>query len=474
VIEVPDPEFVAIPTHPLVRFKPLLGEGYEEIEAVAERARQTFSGRAIWHINSTARGGGVAEMLRTLLPYARDAGVDVRWVALREGPEFFAVTKRLHNLLHGDPGDGGPLDESARRLYEGVLRANVEALGPLMQKGDVVYLHDPQTAGMVAGLCDLGLKVVWRCHIGRDTPNDLVRTAWDFLRPFLGRADAYVFSRRKYIWEGLEKKKVWLMPPVIDPFSPKNQEIEPVAVDGILKEIGLVPDGLDAAPVFTRADGTPGRVERPARIVQEEPVPGDARLVAQVSRWDRLKDPHGLLEMLERHLDDPLLHLAVVGPETAGVADDPEGASVYGDVAETWRRLDAGARRRCHLVSLPMRDLDENGAMVNAIQRRADVVVQKSIAEGFGLTVAEAMWKRRPVVASRVGGLEDQVDDGRTGFLIDDPHDLAAYASAIERLLANRELARTMGEAAKQRVVDKYLAVHRLREYVDLITTLIS
>jgi trehalose synthase len=469
-----DPEFVSIPIHPLARFKPLLGEGYAEIEEVAARARRAFAGRAIWHVSSTARGGGVAEMLMTLLPYARDAGVDVRWVVLEGSPEFFAVTKRLHNRLHGDPGDGGPLDEGARRLYEQVLRANVDALGQLMQKGDVVYLHDPQTAGMVEGLCELGLKVVWRCHIGSDVPNDHVRAAWDFLRPFVQRADAYVFSRREYVWEGLDEEKVWLMPPVIDPFSPKNQELDPSIVGGILKEIGLVADGLEAAPVFTRADGTAGRVERPAAILQEEAVPDEARLVVQVSRWDRLKDPHGLLEMLERHLDDPLLHLALAGPETAGVTDDPEGAAVYGDVAETWRRLGPGARRRCHLVSLPMRDLDENGAMVNAIQRRADVVVQKSIAEGFGLTVAEAMWKQRPVVASRVGGIADQVEDGETGLLIDDPHDLAACAGAIERLLADPRLAEKMGEAAKQRVIDDYLAVHRLREYVDLIATLIS
>ena len=471
---VPDPKFVTIPAHPLASFKPMLGEEYAEIERVAGRARRAFSGRAIWHVSSTARGGGVAEMLRTLVPYARDVGVDVRWVVLREEPEFFAVTKRLHNRLHGEPGDGGPLDERAHRLYEGVLRANVDALGPLMQKGDVVYLHDPQTAGMVEGLRERGLKVIWRCHIGRDVPNDLVRTAWEFLLPFIQNADAFVFSRRQYLWEGLDESKVWLMPPVIDPFSPKNQDLDPPVVAGILQEIGLVPDGLEGVPVFTRADGTPGRVERPAAIVQEEPVPDDARLVAQVSRWDRLKDPRGLLEMLERHLDDPLLHLAVVGPETAGVTDDPEGASVYEDVAKAWQGLDAEARRRCHLVSLPMRDLDENGAMVNAIQRRADVVVQKSIAEGFGLTVAEAMWKLRPVVGSRVGGIEDQVEDGRTGFLVDDPHDLAACASAVERLLADPGLARRMGEAARQRVIDKYLAVHRLREYVDMIAALIS
>lgn len=469
-----DPKFVQITPHRLERFKPLLGEGYAEIEAVAKWARTGFAGRAIWHLSSTARGGGVAEMLRTLLPYARDAGVDVRWVVLREGPDFFCVTKRLHNQLHGDPGDGGALDDDARRIYDAVSRANVDALGPQMDKGDIVYLHDPQTAGMIAPLCERGLRVVWRCHIGVDAPNDVVRGAWDFLRPYVERAEAYIFSRREYLWDGLDESRAWFMPPVIDPFSSKNQELEPAVVEAILKEIELIPDGLEALPVFERADGTPGRIERRAEILQDERVPDEARVVAQVSRWDRLKDPHGLLEMLGRHLDDPGLHLVLAGPETAGVSDDPEGAAVYEDVAETWRRLPTGTRRRAHLVSLPMQDIEENGAMVNAIQRRADVVVQKSVAEGFGLTVAEAMWKRRPVVGTCVGGIRDQIVDGETGFLIDDPHDLAAFAAAIERLLGDPERARAMGEAGHQRVIDNYLAVHRLREYVDLLAALIA
>jgi trehalose synthase len=469
-----DPKFVPIFAEPLERYRSLLPDEYEELEQAARWAKERFAGRAIWNISSTARGGGVAEMLRALLPYARDAGVDVRWVVLREGPEFFAVTKRLHNHLHGDPGDGGALDEEARQLYESVLRANGDALGPQMQSGDVVYLHDPQTAGMVPVLRERGLKVVWRCHIGVDRPNDVVRGAWDFLRPYVEQASAYVFSRRDYVWDGLDREKVWCMPPVIDPFSPKNQDFAPEVTASIFKSLGLIPDGREGAPVFERSDGTPGRVERRPTVLQEEPVPDGAKVVAQVSRWDRLKDPHGLLTMLAEHLDDSDLHLVLVGPDAGSVADDPEGAAVYGDAAETWRRLEPEHRRRAHLFSLPMLDVEENGAMVNAIQRRADVVLQKSIAEGFGLTVAEAMWKRRPVVASRVGGIQDQVKDGVTGLLIDDPRDLAACAKAIEHLIADPQLAREMGEAGRQRVIDNYLAVHRLREYVDLIATLIS
>jgi trehalose synthase len=469
-----DPKFVQIGTHPLERFRPLLGEEFAEIEKVAAWAKTAFAGRAIWHLSSTSRGGGVAELLRTLLPYARDAGVDVRWVVMREGPEFFAVTKRLHNHLHGNAGDGGALDDEARRVYERVSAANIEALESLIQRGDIVYLHDPQTAGMVAPLCERGLRVVWRCHVGVDRPGDLARGAWDFLRPYVEHAEAYIFSRREYLWEGLDESKAWFMPPVIDPFSSKNQELEPGVVEAILKEIGLVPDGLEALPTFERADGTPGRVERQAEIVQDEPVPDGARIVTQVSRWDRLKDPLGLIEMLARHLDDPQTHLVVAGPDTGGVSDDPEGAAVYEEACEAWRALGDEDRRRAHLVSLPMRDVEENGAMVNALQRRADVVVQKSVAEGFGLTVAEAMWKCRPVVGSCVGGIQDQIADGESGILVADPRDLASFARAIEGLLRDPERAQTIGEAAHQRVIDRYLAVHRLREYVELLGALIA
>ena len=469
-----DPKFVPIFAEPIERYRSLLPDEYEELEAAARWAKERFAGRAIWNISSTARGGGVAEMLRCLLPYARDAGVDVRWVVVRVGPVFFAVTKRLHNHLHGDAGDGGELGGEERQLYEQVLRANSDALGPQMQRGDVVYLHDPQTAGMVPALRERGLKVVWRCHIGVDRPNDVVRRAWDFLRPYVEQANAYVFSRHDYVWDGLDKQKVWCMPPVIDPFSPKNQDFTPETTTAILKAIEFIPDGLEGAPVFERTDGTPGRVEREAAAVQDEPVPEDAKVVAQVSRWDRLKDPVGLLRMLGEHLDDPGLHLVLVGPDTAGVSDDPEGAAVYEEAVATWRRLDPERRRRAHLFSLPMHDIEENGAMVNAIQRRADVVLQKSIAEGFGLTVAEAMWKRRPVVGSRVGGIQDQVVDGETGLLIDDPRDLAACAAAIEAILADPGAAQAMGEAGRRRVIDNYLAIHRLREYVELLSVLIE
>ncbi len=469
------PKFVPITPHPLDRFRPLVGaDAFEGIEQAAERARRELSGRAIWHVSSTARGGGVSEILHSLLPYVRGAGIDTRWVVLREGEHFFAVTKRLHNLLHGDPGDGGELGDEQRRVYERTLAASGSQLIPLLQEGDVVYLHDPQTAGLIPTMQGMGFNVIWRCHVGVDDPNDLVRRAWDFLRPYVEQADAYVFSRSEYVWDGLDSGRVWTMPPAIDPFSPKNQELEPATVGAILHAIGLLSDAhMGPAPLFVRGDGTPGRVERRAELLQEERLPDDATLVAQVSRWDRLKDPRGLLECFERHLDQPAIHLVLAAPSTGAVADDPEGVGVYGDVAESWRRMPVERRRRVHLISLPMYDLDENGAMVNALQRHADVIVQKSLAEGFGLTVTEAMWKERAVVGARVGGIQDQIVDGESGVLVDDPRDLEGFGRAIRALVDDPERAAALGRAARQRVMDRFLAVGRLMDYVDLVAGLV-
>jgi trehalose synthase len=447
---VPELNQVAIESAPLERFRPLLGERFAEIETAAAKARETFAGRRIWHVNSTAQGGGVAEMLRALLPYAGDAGVDVRWLVLPETDGFFAVTKRIHNRLHGAEGDGGALDDEARAAYERALARSAERLRETVDSEDVIYLHDPQTAGLVPAMREAGAATIWRCHIGVDRPNDLARGAWDFLRPYVAEADAYVFSRREYLWEGLERQRAWFMPPVIDPFSPKNEEMGAERVAAVLAAIG-----------------------EKATIVEEGPVPDDASVVTQVSRWDRLKDPRGLLEVFERHLRHPSAHLVLVGPDSAGVSDDPEGAAVYAEVVEHWRGMGDACRARSHLVSLPMADLEENARMVNALQRRAEVIVQKSLAEGFGLTVAEAMWKARPVVASRVGGIQDQVADGRTGVLVDDPRDLPAFARAIEAVLGDRERREAMGRAGQERVRDNYLAVDRLREYVGLVETLL-
>jgi trehalose synthase len=451
-------------------------EPYARFLEAVERGRGLLDGRIVWNVNSTAQGGGVAEMLQSLLAYARGAGVDARWEVIQGSPAFFVVTKRLHNRLHGFSGDGGPLGPEESRIFAEVSEANAAALAPLLRPRDIVILHDPQTAGLCGPLKQTGAVVVWRCHIGADRPDDLAREGWTFLRPHVERADAYVFSRAAYAWEGLDRSKATVIPPSIDAFSPKNEDLSPAAVQAILATAGVFDVEVDAAPRFTREDGSPGHVVRRAVIDADRPsLPAHARVVAQVSRWDRLKDPVGVIRGFADHVaprSDAYLLLA--GPSTAAVADDPEGRDVLEECARAARDLRADVGARVRLVSLPMDDREENAAIVNALQRRADVIVQKSLAEGFGLTVAEAMWKARPVVASRIGGIQDQVVDGETGLLLDDPTDLEAFGGAVVALLGEPDLAERMGQEGRRRVRDAYLGPRHLMQYLELFDTLLA
>jgi trehalose synthase len=456
------------------RFRDLLGERFAEIEDAMVRAHDLFNGRVVWHVNSTAKGGGVVELLQSLLAYARGAGVDNRWVVVRAEPEFFEVTKRIHNRLHGASGDGGELGGRERSIYEGALEAGAAELAERVRPRDVVYLHDPQTAGMAEAMQRTGATIVWRCHVGLDLPNDLAREAWAFLRPYVQHADAVVFSRLQYAWEGLDHKPVWVVPPSIDAFSPKNQELSEVAIRSILRRVGLSDGSAADDPVFVRVDGSPGRVDRRAEIDQDELIPTDAPLVTQVSRWDRLKDPLGVIEGFSRLPPGDEAHLLLAGPSVADVADDPEGAEVLAEVRELRSSLADPVRRRVHLACLPMDDVQENAAIVNAIQRRSDIVVQKSLAEGFGLTVAEAMWKARPVVAGRVGGIQDQIVDGESGILLADPADLDEFADALAGLLSSSERRAQIGTAARERIAERFLGTRHLVQYLELLAGLIE
>jgi trehalose synthase len=463
---------VDIPSKDPSRFRAVLPpERFEEFERECEEARRLLDGHVVWNVNSTARGGGVVELLRPLVAYARGAGVDTRWMVIEGTTEFFAVTKRVHNRLHGSLGDGGPLDENARRIYEEVLAENLAQFIDRVHPNDVVILHDPQTAGLVHELHAAGALVIWRCHVGLDTPNDLALDAWAFLQPYLLDADAYVFSREAFAWDGLDRQKIVIIAPTIDVFSPKNVDLDAETVRSILLVSGLVAGAkLPAPPTFPGQDGTPGRVERRARMFEDEPLQERDPVVLQVSRWDALKDPIGVIEGFARHVPaETGAHLVYAAPAVEAVSDDPEGAQVMRDALAAREALPAEARRRVHLATLPMDDLSENAIMVNALQRHARVIVQKSLAEGFGLTVAEAMWKARPVVASRIGGIQEQITDGETGILLDDPRDLQAYGAAVVALLMDPERAEEIGRRARERVRDRFISVRSLLDYFALI-----
>ncbi|MBC2931435.1 glycosyltransferase [Nocardioides sp. zg-1228] len=437
---------------PLDRLTPLLApERVGELGRHVAAVRRLLGGRTVWNINSTARGGGVAEMLHGLVAYAAGAGLTVRWLTVGGGPEFFAVTKRLHNRLHGSPGDGGALDAAARATYDATLAAQEQQVLDLVQPGDVVLLHDPQTAGLAQVLRRRGVWVVWRCHVGVDEHDQWTREAWAFLRDLVEPAHACVFSREQFAPDWVDRRWLRIIPPSLDPFSPKN--------------VGLGAEEIDAL------------VHREEMVVEGGPVPSrDARVVLQVSRWDRLKDMGGVLDAFSRHLDalPSDVHLVLAGPETTGVADDPEAVEVLAACREQWQSLPAAARERSHLLSVPMDDLDENARTINALQRWATVGIQKSLAEGFGLTVTEPMWKGRPVVASAVGGIRDQVEDGVCGLLLDDPRDGEALVGALASLLADPERCERMGRAAHLRVRDHYLADRHLIQYAELFGQLLE
>jgi len=460
-----------------LRLASVIGEArMAAFEAAAATARGLLDGRAVVNVNSTAEGGGVAEMLQALLAYARAVGIDARWLVIQGDASFFEITKRLHNHLYGEPGDGGPLGGAEHARYESTLHRSAEALRTTVQPGDVVLLHDPQTAGLVPAMQEAGAKVVWRCHIGIDVPNDHTQLAWEFLRPYLELADACVFTRREFAPPWAEPARVHIIPPSIDPFSTKNMTLSEDEVRSILRFVGLDGGATAIRPVrFSRRDGSPGLIDRPVDIFRTGPPPPlDAPLVVQISRWDRMKDMRGVMLAFAEHVDGAGdAHLALVGPEVRGVADDPEGALIFDECMATWRMLPLAQRTRMHLACQPMDDPDRVSVITNAIQRHATVVTQKSIAEGFGLTVAEAMWKSRPVVASRVGGIPDQIVHGESGLLVDDPYDLAAFGAAVGRLLHDRPYAERLGEQAHRRANDELLADRHLERWGQVFASLV-
>ena len=433
------------------------------LTATAER----LHGRTWWHVNSAAEGGGVAELLRALLRHTAGGGVATRWLVIEGDPDFFRVTKRIHNRLHEATGDGGTLGAEERAVYDATVTREGAAVEALVQPGDVVVLHDPQTAGLAPRLVAKGAHVIWVCHVGVDQAGDLAREAWAFLLGDVRAAKAVVFSRAAYAWEGLDPGAVAIIPPCIDAESPKNVPVDNPVVGAVVAAAGLMesPAGRAVVPFL---DGSAVLVSRRADMVEAAPVPATAPLVVQVSRWDRLKDPIGVLRGFVDGVPHDLgAHLMLAGPQVETVSDDPEGAEVLAEVRAAWLALPDEERARTHLASLPVDDPVENAVVVNALQRRADVVVQKSLAEGFGLTVTEAMWKERPVVGSRLGGIAEQIEHGRSGMLVD-PLDLRAFGDVLTTVLRDDVLALELGHGARRRVRSRYLAPHFLAAHLEL------
>ncbi|MGC4757630.1 glycosyltransferase [Micromonospora trifolii] len=401
------------------------------------------------HVNATATGGGVSELIGGLLRH-QDAG----WAVIAGAPDFYQVTKYLHMLLHGRSDPGRLEDPQLMRAYRDTLAPQVEWFARHLVPGDVAVLHDPQTLGLAPGLKALGVRVVWHCHIGAVVaPERGPGAVWRAFRKELAAVDAVVTTLPEFAPPGV--REVFVIPPAVDPAAPKNRELTGEEVAAVLARIGLTSDGA-----------TPG-----VTVTQEAPLPAGSRVVLQVSRWDPLKDMPGVVRCAVRLPAD--VHLVLAGTDPTDIPDDPDGQAVLAEVRELLRELPEADRARVHLVNISLRLPELNALVVNALQRRADVVLQKSLEEGFGLTVTEAMVKGRAVVASAVGGLRQQILDGHNGVLVD-PTDLDAVRAALTGLLDDAQLRRELGERARKVVLERYTMPRLAEDYVNIIAGISS
>ena len=398
-----------VPSH-LDDYAKVIGE--PEVRELRELAKR-LKGRSVTMVNSTAVGGGVAEILSRLVPLLKELEIPIRWEVMKGGEEYFAITKAFHNALHGVYFEDRP------EWFDLFLRVSEENLNRIALDDEFIVIHDPQPVAFVSARNHLRNRWVWRCHIDLSHPNPLV---WEFLRPFVERYDAALFSSPSFT-QGLPIPQ-YLFYPAIDPLAEKNRELEPEFVQSVLERFQIDP-------------------KRP--------------ILTQVSRFDRLKDPVGVIHAYRKVRKYFDCQLVLAG---GGATDDPEGEAVLAEVREA-----AGTDPDVHILNLPPWSHLE----INALQRGSTIVIQKSLREGFGLTVSEALLKKRPVVASAVGGIPSQVIHKVTGMLT---HSVEGAAYQIRYLLSNPDFARRLGENGYEHVKENFLLTHNVKRYLLLFLTL--
>ena len=391
--------------------------GTDVIDHLRQLAAALKGARGV-HVNSTRVGGGVAEILAKLIPLKRELGLDASWEVITGAGEFYHCTKGFHNALQGERVE---LPAGLRRAYEETNQQNAEVLRAALADADFVFIHDPQPAPLLRHFPQRRGKWIWRCHIDASHPH---RPVWKYLREFVAGYDASIFSLADFAQP--LPHPVYLIPPSIDPLSEKNMELDASEIDAVCAQFHL--------------DRT-----RP--------------LMLQVSRYDRFKDPVGVIRAY--HLVKsfiPGLQLVLAG---GGADDDPEGEAVLAEV-----RLAAGDDPDIHVLLLPA----DAHRTINALQRAADFVLQKSLREGFGLTVTEALWKSKPVIGGDTGGIRLQVVNHHTGFLVSTPE---GAALRIRYFLNHRERLLEMGHKAREFVRENFLITRQLREHLTLMVGLL-
>ncbi len=462
-----------------------------ELRAEASLVTPLLQGRRIWMLNSTTRGSGIDEMLPKVVQFLRELGFPTEWVVFQTRREkFFNLTKRLHNLIHG-VGDPrlGPGDAE---LYNAVSRETADALRGRLGPNDILVVHDPQPLGIGAILKkDLGLPAVSRCHIGIDEQTEATHAAWNFLRPHAEVYDHALFTAPEYIPDYLAGHSS-IITPGIDPASYKNRELSTHKMFGIMVNAGLT--NTDQ-PVLTpnwskpalrlRPDGTFAPAARGDEIGL-----GFRPTVLQVSRWDRLKGWFPLLEgfihlkkrapnvsqrTMPRHRRRlEIVRLVLAGPDPTSIEGDPEGKDVLDDLKAAYLRLPRGLQEDVVLLALPMTSIKENALMVNVLQRCATLVVQNSLQEGFGLTVTEAMWKRKPVLGTRACGLRAQIRDGLEGRLNEEPENPDQVARFLDETLRAPNAREFWGCRAQRRVYDEFLVFTQVRKWLKVLSRCIE
>ncbi len=387
-------------------YRPVVGDSIiDELKLIGEK----LGGKVVRNINSTAVGGGVAEILNRMIPLFHEVGVDARWDVVKGGDAFYAVTKKIHNALHGAQL---PLSDDEKQVYWATTEENLKQLD---LKADVVFVHDPQPAGLVTKRKEIGGQWIWRCHVD---VSERLQQVWDFLQPLVEKFDASVFSAPSFSQQ-LAIRQI-LVAPSIDPLADKNKELPDELVRATVERFGIDPD-------------------RP--------------LVTQVSRFDYLKDPVGVIEAYKLVKPYSDCQLLLVG---GSATDDPEGAKVLAEVREH-----AGDDKDIHVLELP----PTSNVEINALQRASTVIMQKSLKEGFGLTVSEALWKGKPIIAGAVGGIPLQVTHKYSGVLT---HSVEGAAYWLKQLLQSPAFAKKLGENGREHVRENFLITRHLRDYLLL------
>ncbi len=391
-------------------YEPIVGpDVITELKLLAEK----LSGKVIQNVNSTAVGGGVAEILNRMIPLLKEVGVNARWDVIKGGEKFFEVTKKIHNALHNRAVT------ISKEEYEMFVETNRMNADEMELCGDIIFIHDPQPIGLIEHRKEIGKNWIWRCHVDFSSPDPVV---WNFLKPYVERYDIAVFSAPSFARQ-LNIRQV-LIAPSIDPLSDKNKELPEATINELLDRFG---------------------------IDRERPI------ITQISRFDYLKDPTGVIDMykmVKKHND---CQLVLAG---GGTTDDPEGENVLAEVREK-----AGSDPDIFILHLaPASDIE-----INALQRASSVVLQKSLREGFGLTVSEALWKAKPVVASAVGGIPLQITHKYSGLL---SYTLEGTAYWVRQLLNSPEYGKKLGENGREHIQQNFLLTRHLRDYMLMFLSL--